>query len=104
MAGTELSKLSERLGTIEKSGILPLNDDCEARYIYFLSKDGITLKTNRNNEGYIIYCSIHDLRLSRSPYGHEWLCPDHECNHQKRVGNHEFIISLIERQIRQNNN
>lgn len=98
-----LSKVSERSGTIEKTGVLSLNDDCEARYSYFLSKDGVTLNTIRNSQGYTLYCSIHDLRLTKFQLANDWLCPDPECNHQKRVGNHDFIISLIERQIRQQN-
>lgn len=85
----------------EKQGVLPLNDDCEARYSYFPESGTINYIGCQN--GFELYCSIHDLRLSTSPYGNEWLCPDAECTHQKRVGNHEFIISLIDRQIRQQN-
>lgn len=98
-----LSKLNAQEDDILKTDVLKLNDDCEARYSYFLSKDGVTLNTISNNEGYTLYCSTHDLRLSRFHLGNEWLCPDPNCNHQKRVGNYDFIISLIERQIRQTN-
>lgn len=94
-----IAKFKEYSEPKEREGILALNDECEARYTYFIDGNRVTLNHFNNPEGFTLFCSTHNLRLNRFNLTHEWLCP--ECPHQKRVGNHDDIISLIERKIRQ---
>ena len=93
-----ISWVSEKSKPTIKEGVLQLNDNCEARYSYFL--ESLQINYYDCHDGYELYCSIHDLKLHRFFDGLD--CT--ECNGSKRIiNNQQEIVSLIERDIRREN-
>lgn len=89
--------------TQEKTGLLILNGNCEARYSYFVDRGRITLNYLHSEDGYTLYCTTHDLRLNNSGFTGDLTCPD--CSGRKFIGSsHDDIISRIERQIKRSIN